>query len=303
MIGVALTLISGLAFATLPIFNRLATANGANAVTVLGLRFGIAAAVVWLLVLQRRQYAIPWRRAAGLCLMGALYVLQSTCFFISSVRIPVAVTSILLYLYPALVTVLARLLLRDPLTRRKLVSLALALGGCVLTLGAPQVGNDWVGIGFGALSALLYSFYIIMGARLQAGIPALTGSAYIMASAGVIFAIVGLATGQLNLALNLEAYASIAGLALLCTVVAVMLFLAGIKRIGPSQASILSTVEPVGTAALGALLLGEGLGLLQLIGGALVISAVFLLSSQRRQPAPLVQEGKTELPTATAGRI
>lgn len=115
-----------------------------------------------------------------------------------------------------------------------------------------------------------------------------------MASAGVIFAIVGMATGQLNLALNLEAYASIGGLALLCTVVAVMLFLAGIKRIGPSQASILSTVEPVGTAALGALLLGEGLGLLQLIGGALVIGAVFLLSSQR-QPAAVAQEGKSAI--------
>jgi drug/metabolite transporter (DMT)-like permease len=280
-LGIALTLISGLAFSILPIFNRLATAAGANLVTVLGLRFSIAAVVVWLLLLRRPRVAMPRPRAIGLMLMGALYVLQSSCFFISSIRIPVAVTSILLYLYPAFVTVLAWAFLKEKLSARQAVSLALALGGCVLTLGAPQVGGDWVGIGFGVLSAVLYSIYIVLGARLQVGIPALTASGYIMASAGAIFLLFGGATGQFNFALDLQAWLSILGLALVCTVVAVMLFLAGIKYVGPSQASIISTVEPVGTALLGALLLSEGLGLLQILGGALVIAAVVLLSTRR----------------------
>ena len=213
--------------------------------------------------------------------MGALYVGQSTCFFISSIRIPVAVTSILLYLYPVFVTILAWMFLRERLSRLKLAALALALGGCVLTLGAPQVGGDWLGIGLGIAAAVLYSIYIVLGARFQAGIPSAVAAFYVMASAGAIFVTIGLATGQLNLQIEREAYAAIVGLALVCTVVALYLFLVGVKRIGPSQASIVSTVEPVGTAVLGAVLLGESLGGLQVAGGALVLLAVLLLSARR----------------------
>ena len=276
--GVALTILSALAFATLPIFNRYATGGGANVVTALGLRFMIAAAVMWLVWVRRERVALPRRRVAGLVLMGALYVGQSTCFFISSIRIPVAVTSILLYLYPVFVTILAWIFLREALTGIKLVALAMGLGGCVLTLGAPQVGGDWLGIGLGIAAAVLYSIYIVLGARFQVGISSSVASFYVMASASTIFILVGLVSGQLNLDISLQAYAAILGLALVCTVVAVYLFLVGVKRIGPSQASIISTVEPVGTAILGALLLGESLSGMQVAGGALVLAAVLLLS-------------------------
>lgn len=282
--GISLTLISGLAFSTLPIFNRVASETGANLVTIIGLRFVIASVIVWLLVLRQGAWRVSRRQAAGLCLMGALYVVQASCFFISSVRIPVAVTSILLYLYPVIVTVLAYAVFRDALDARKIVALLLALGGCILTLGAPQVGSDLVGIGFGLLAAVLYSIYIIIGSRVQRGIPALTASAYIMSSAGAIFMLFGVFSGQLNITIPVQAWLSIIGLALICTVVAVMLFLAGMQRIGPSMASIISTVEPVGTAVLGALLLSEGLGLLQVLGSALVIGAVVLVSLRRRRP-------------------
>jgi drug/metabolite transporter (DMT)-like permease len=57
--------------------------------------------------------------------------------------------------------------------------------------------------------------------------------------------------------------------------------MAGLARITATQASIASTVEPMATAAMGALFLGEGLGLGQMAGGAMVIGAVLLLSVRR----------------------
>jgi drug/metabolite transporter (DMT)-like permease len=289
LIGVALTLLSGLAFATLPVFNRVVSAAGATVFTALGLRFAIAAAVMWAIWarrdLRRAPGPLPRRRVAGLVLMGLLYFGQATCFFISSLRIPIAVTSILLYLYPVIVTILAWLFLRHPLAGRDVIALALALAGCVLTLGspdlAPQLGGDWLGIGLGVGAAVIYSIYIILGARLQRGLPSSVASFGVMVSAGAAFFAVGLAAGQLNFALPAEAYAAILGLALVCTVIAVYFFLIGVKRIGPSQASILSTVEPVGTAILGAALLGEALGWQQVAGGALVLAAVLLLAARR----------------------
>ena len=66
---------------------------------------------------------------------------------------------------------------------------------------------------------------------------------------------------------------------------AVSLFFAGLKRVGPTTASILSTVEPVVTVVLAFLVFGELLGSLQLIGGALVVTAVIVLESQRTREA------------------
>ena len=49
-------------------------------------------------------------------------------------------------------------------------------------------------------------------------------------------------------------------------------FLGGVDRIGPSRATILGTIEPPLTIALSALVFGERLGPLQLLGAVLVVS-------------------------------
>jgi drug/metabolite transporter (DMT)-like permease len=61
------------------------------------------------------------------------------------------------------------------------------------------------------------------------------------------------------------------------TVSAIALFFAGLRRAGPTSASILATVEPVVTVVLAFLVFGETLGAVQLVGGALVLSAVPVL--------------------------
>ena len=276
--GIVLTLLSGIAFAVLPVFNRTASGAGATVYTALGLRFAIAAAVMWLVWVRREPAARPGRQTGGLMLMGLFYVGQSACFFVSSLRIPIAVTSILLYLYPVFVTLLSWAFLHEPMDRRKLIALGLAFSGCVLTLGAPQVAGDWIGIGLGVAAAVVYSIYIVLGARFQRGVSSSVASFYVMLTAGAVFIGSGLLAGQFNLALPLQGYAAIVGLAIVCTVIALYFFLIGVKRIGPSRASILSTVEPVGTAVLGALVLGEGISELQVAGGVLVLAAVLLLS-------------------------
>jgi drug/metabolite transporter (DMT)-like permease len=60
------------------------------------------------------------------------------------------------------------------------------------------------------------------------------------------------------------------------------LFFAGLARVGPTTASILATVEPVVTVLLAFLVFGETLGAVQLAGGALVLTAVVVLSAPYR---------------------
>ena len=72
------------------------------------------------------------------------------------------------------------------------------------------------------------------------------------------------------------AWPGILGIGIISTFVAIQTFYAGTRRIGAAQASLISTFEPVWTITLASLLLGETLGPLQLVGGALVIGGVIL---------------------------
>jgi drug/metabolite transporter (DMT)-like permease len=69
------------------------------------------------------------------------------------------------------------------------------------------------------------------------------------------------------------------------TVVAIGFFFAGLRRVGPTSASILATVEPVVTVFLAFLVFGETLAAIQLLGAALVLTSVVVLQARRREPA------------------
>lgn len=68
---------------------------------------------------------------------------------------------------------------------------------------------------------------------------------------------------------------------LLATVIPVVTFLAGLKRIGPTDASMLSTLEPVVTVLLAALLFDERLRPVSLVGGVMILLAVVLVVKRR----------------------
>lgn len=71
---------------------------------------------------------------------------------------------------------------------------------------------------------------------------------------------------------------AIAEITLIATVIPVATFLAGLKRIGPTNASMLSTLEPVVTVLLAALFYGETLRPVTLLGGGFILVAVLLLT-------------------------
>ena len=78
-------------------------------------------------------------------------------------------------------------------------------------------------------------------------------------------------------ALTAAGWGWLACLAVVSTVGAISLFFAGLRRVGPTTASILATVEPLVTVVLAFLVFGETLGAVQLAGGALVLAAVVIL--------------------------
>src|SRR4029077_5389320 len=124
-----------------------------NVQSLLAARFLVAGAcLVALVVLLRR----PWpRRGIALQLVAlgpAGYVLQSAAYFNSLRYVPAAITSILLYTYPAIVVLLSAPLYGATLTRNRVLARGLTLFG-VLLVAQPRGGLRWEGVVLGLLSA------------------------------------------------------------------------------------------------------------------------------------------------------
>jgi drug/metabolite transporter (DMT)-like permease len=67
--------------------------------------------------------------------------------------------------------------------------------------------------------------------------------------AATTFGLAGLVSGSLDAGFAQEGWIWLVALGLVSTVSAIALFFAGLKRVGPSTAAILSTLEPPTTAA------------------------------------------------------
>jgi len=131
-------------------------------------------------------------------------------------------------------------------------------------------------------SGAAYAGFLLVSDRLLAKVDALVLSALVITGAAVTTTIVATAAGESPATVSGPALGWIVAIALVSTVFAVTAGYAGIERVGPTTASILFTVEPPVTVGLAALVFGESLASGQLAGGALVVSAVLLLTVRRR---------------------
>jgi drug/metabolite transporter (DMT)-like permease len=221
--------------------------------------------------------------ALALALGAAGYAAQAGCFFAALDRIDASLLSLVLYTFPGMVAVAAIVLGRERADSRRLGALGLASGGLVLVLASAKAGAlDPVGTALAVTAAVIYTTYILVSEGIAGRLRPSLLSALVCTGAAVSLTLGSAVLGDLHPGdVTAEGWGWLAGIAVVSTVAAVSLFFAGLKRVGPTTASILSTVEPVVTVVLAFLVFGELLGTLQLLGGALVIAAVLVLGSYR----------------------
>jgi drug/metabolite transporter (DMT)-like permease len=282
--GPAFCLLSAAAFGAMAVFGKYAYDAGVGVGDLLLLRFGMAAIVLAAVATAVGAARSVGRRtvAAGLLLGGVGYATQAGLYFLALERMDASFLSLLLYTYPALVTVAAIVLGREQPTAVKLAAVGVASAGTALVLAGAGTGAlDPLATVLGLGAAVAYTAYILTGDRVIDGVPPLALAALVTTGATVTFGVIVLATGGPALDFAAEGWAWLAAIALVSTVAAIILFFAGLARVGPSTAAILSTVEPPVTVTLAALAFGEQLTAVQLAGGALVLGTVVALNLPR----------------------
>lgn len=288
--GVICVILAAACFGFMPTFRKIAIEAGANTNTMLCLRFTIAGVVMAFIMSashrapgrgRPRRGGSRWpggKTLLGLSLAGGvLYVAEALCYFHGLKFASSGIVSLLLYLFPGLVMLMAWLLYNERFTATRVMALALAALGLVMTLD-PQGGARPLGIALGVGSALFYAAYILLADRLTRRTGALDAAGVVMISAAIVLAVISLTNG-FEPPQTLRGWSSVFGLAIVSTVIPITALLAGMERIGPVRTAMLSTLEPLITALLGAAILGERMTLVQSVGGLLIIAAAIIIAS------------------------
>jgi len=278
-VGVLLVLVSAAGFGTLGIFGVYAQRAGLSIPTVLVYRFVLGTLVVWTLLAWTGRLTLLRGRAlvAGLGLGAFGYAAMSGLYFLGLEFMTPGMVAIVLYTYPAFVVVLAVLAIGERVGRRTVFALALSLGGVALAIGANPAGASVVGILIVLGASIAYAAYITLSRRVVVSTHPLVLTAHVLPAAGVTFVAIGAATGSLTVPSAPTTWGILVAIGTLATAIPVFAFFAGLERIGASRSGIVSTVEPPITVALGALLFGDPVTAVTVVGGALILTAVVLL--------------------------
>ena len=281
-LGVALVIVSTLCLSTEAIAAKIAYQGGAGVMTTLTLRYIIATFIFWGFVLAGGYaYRLSARQlqAVAALSLGA-QTLTVLALFQAFQYIPAAMAILFLYLYPTIVTILAFFFLKEKITWPKGAALALTFLGAAFILGQPVGALDMRGVLLSVAAAVTNAVFLVGTARLLSGIQTPVYNAYVSSVVALAVGVLALSRGQFHLGFSLQAWAAIAVLGVVSTVIAMAALLRGVKIIGPSRAAIISTFEPAATALLAFWALGESLTLWQAAGGIVILAGVFLLKRE-----------------------
>jgi drug/metabolite transporter (DMT)-like permease len=281
--GVFLALISALGFSTLAIFGRFADLVGMSLPSLLAFRFGLATPLIWApLIYQGRFQTLKGRDLGIAIFLGAGGYAAMSFLFLSGVNIVGAgLGGILLYVYPAIVVLLAAVFLDEPITKLIIAAVTVAIFGVGLVVTGQPAHVDLIGIVTVLLAAVVYSGYIILSGTILERVSAMVLTAHVIPAGALTFLAHGLLTGSTQVPATPEQWGVAVGIAVFATAIPILTFFAAVTEIGASRTSIVSTLEPVFTVILGVILLGESLSTLSTIGGVAVLIGVFLVQYER----------------------
>jgi drug/metabolite transporter (DMT)-like permease len=292
LLGALLIVVAASSFGVLGPMAEYADRAGVSSLTLVTWRAGVGAIVVLIFLALRAAGGTrpwkPWRELPRrdlllMSLSAPTNALLNLAMFIAFIRIGIALSLLIFYVYPALVALASVIWFGERLDRLRWAALAISMTGVVLVVaGAGDLGSlDLVGIGLAAAAALAQMFYALAAHHGFRAVPGAQAAASTMGGAALIYLLILAVLGRVpEIGQPLASLAALwpvlvagvigAGLATVC-------FIAGIRLLGAPRATILSTLEPVVGVGLAAILFGTVPTPLQLVGGALIITAGIVL--------------------------
>lgn len=208
--------------------------------------------------------------------------------FVALTMIDASLERVLLFTYPAMVVLGRALMTRRWPSGRVIAACALTYVGVACAVGGLEAGL-WRANALGAAlvlgSAGLFAYYLIANERVAVSLGSVPFIVYASSAAALALTVHALLVDERGLLELVRMPRHDLGLILLMTaltnVLPLFLFSASIRRIGAQRAALVSTIGPPATLSLAALVLGETLAPVQMLGAGLILAGIVVLESRR----------------------
>jgi drug/metabolite transporter (DMT)-like permease len=287
--GAFLIFIATFLFALKGVLIKTAYHYGADTITILTLRM-LASAPFYVAVLiwenrkkSVEKAALPpytWLRILGLGFIG--YYLSAYLNFYGLNFITASLERVTLFVYPTFVLLINLIFFKKPISKLQFGALAITYLGILIAFlqnlsEGHQVNISW-GVFLVIASGFTYAFYMVGSDRLIPVMGIWRFTSWSMLAATLMMLVHAYCVNGLKIwHLRAEIYYIGLVMAFLSTVIPTFLYSAGIKRVGSSNTSIISSTGPIFTIILATIFLGESISFMQILGTILVLVGVFLI--------------------------
>ena len=233
------------------------------------------------LLIAATRHSIAWsarRHARSLLLYGTILGVMNLCFYGAIARIPLGIAVAIEFVGPLGLAVAASRRGRD------FAWIGLAFLGIVLL--TPEIGStlDPLGVALAGGAGLCWAAFTVMSQRIGRALPGSSGLAIGMAVAALVVLPVEVVAGGLG-GLNLGLLLGALAVAIFSTALPLSLEFEALKRMTARTYGILVTLEPAVAATVGALLLGQAMGLQGVLAIACVTAAALGVTISDRRDA------------------
>lgn len=278
--GYIYIILSGVIFGCMPLMAKHIYADGVNPITLVLLRNFLSLPFLGILAvlcghsLKINIKALP--QIGGIALMGCC--ITPLLLFSSYRYIASGTATVFHFVYPAAVILIEIIFMRSKIRMGNIVSILICVIGIIMFY-TPGQEISLTGSGIALLSGVTYAIYIVLLSSFRyKEISGFVFSFYVALICSVVLFAVCLAGGTLSLPSSVPGFLLCVLFAVLINVGAVVLFQRGTFLIGGQRAAILSTVEPITSIFIGALVFDEIILLRTGFGAFLVILASILIA-------------------------
>jgi len=281
--GILFIILSAIFFGLMGPFAVIAKGDGLSQSSLLLYRFFGAFIVFIFLCIKNGEFKnLTSTNIIPAFLMGAIaYFMQSYFYFSALDYIGVGLTSILLYVYPALVVVILWVHKAQKPTPALWFGILLAFSGVALCFIETKQGiTQTRGVYLALAAALTYACYLVISENILNKTSPLLVSTFVCLGAACAYFSKIIFQENFTLPESLQGYLALIGLTLFSTVLAILLIFKGLEIIGASRAAILSSIEPITAVLLGTLFMQETFSIQKFFGFCLVMISVIYISRQ-----------------------
>ncbi len=286
--GTICGILAAISYGTNPLGALNLYADGLNANTVIFYRYGLATAILALImVLGKKPFDLTLRELKVLAVLGVFMAGSSLALYCSFNFMDAGIASTILFVYPVMVAVIMAVFFKEKVTAITVMSIGLALGGIALLYkGGDGATLSTVGIILVFVSSLTYAIYIIVVNKSSLHMSSVKLTFYVLLIGTAFIFAYSLVDKSAELqpltTWNQWMYALV--LAVFPTVISLILMVIAVHNIGSTPTAVMGALEPITAVCIGIFVFGEEFTPRLGVGICLILCAVILIVAGKSLP-------------------